>query len=82
MTDKDTVLTISVSREERQQIEKLARRRGYDTPEDYLLALVKSDAEAQGETLPLTERFRRSLQDAIAGKTYPISTLWDGIDDE
>ncbi len=82
MTDKDTVLTLSVSLKERQQIEKLARRRGYDTPEDYVLALILTDAEAHGEPLPLAERFRRSLQDAIAGKTYPISTLWNGIDDE
>ena len=81
MSDK-VELTLDLTPEEHQQIEARAHQRGYDTPVDYVRALIESDAEAGGENLPLTERFRRSLQDARAGKTHPISTLWDDIDDK
>lgn len=85
MSDK-TVMSIDVTEEDRIQIEELARRRGYDAPGDYLLALVELDAQAQDESLDTEEnlltRFKRSWQDALAGKTYPIATLWDGIEDE
>jgi hypothetical protein len=73
MPDK-VVLTIELPPEE---LEDLAQRRGYETPADYIQALIESDAEAHGEILPLIERFRRSLRDAIEGKTYPVSTLWE-----
>jgi len=75
-------LTIDLTPEEHQQIEELAHQRGYNTPAEYVRALIEFAAEAQDETLPLADRFRHSLQDALAGKTYPISTLWDGLDDD
>ena len=85
MADK-TVLEIDLTEEARHQIEELARRRGYTAPGDYLLALVELDARAQDESLDTEEnlltRFKRSWQDARAGKTYPVATLWDGMEDE
>jgi hypothetical protein len=82
MSDR-VVLTIELPSDE---LEDLARRRGYDTPADYVRALIVEDAEADAESHgtgeDLITRFRRSWQDALAGKTYPVSTLWDGIDDD
>lgn len=81
-----TVLEIDLTVEARHQIERLARRRGFDAPGDYLLALAELDAKAQDEPAEAEEdlvtRFRRSWQDAMAGKTYPVATLWDGLEDE
>jgi hypothetical protein len=80
------VLEIDLTEEKQMQIKELARHRGYDAPGDYLLALVEIDAKAHEEMLDTEDdiitRFKRSLQDALAGETHPVSTLWDGIDDE
>lgn len=84
-------LTINVSPETRQQIEELARRRGYSALKDYLLALIESDAKAHDETVNLDEEetqenllegFRQSWHEAMTGKTVPLSNLWDDIDDD
>lgn len=94
MTDKNyTVMRITLK--ERQKIEALAQRRGYGTAEAYMRALIESDAKAHNETPPFDDErdaqdeqadliasFRRSMKDAIEGKTYPIDTLWDDLDDE
>ena len=38
-------LIIHVTDEQRQQIEERARQQGFNTPDDYLLSLVKDDAD-------------------------------------
>jgi hypothetical protein len=38
-------LVIHVTNEQRQQIEERARQQGFDTPDEYLLSLVKEDAD-------------------------------------
>lgn len=77
---------VEVTAEDRLRIEELASRTGYETLKNYLLALVEFDAQAYEESLDTEEdlltRFKRSLQDALAGRTHPVSTLWDGIEDE
>lgn len=49
-------------------------RRNYPT-----LKLSEDDGQPKEQIL---ESLRRSLQDAKAGKTLPISELWEGIDVE
>jgi hypothetical protein len=82
---KQAPLTIDVTPKARQQIEELARRRGYAALQDYLLALIESDAQAHGEIVnldaedtkeSLLEGFRQSWQEAMTGKTVPLSNLW------
>jgi hypothetical protein len=54
------------------------------TPEEYrllLLRIVRSFREAVTMS-SAEESFREGWQDVVAGKTYPIDTLWDQIDDE
>jgi len=51
------------------------------TPEEYrplLLRIVHSFRE--GVEQSFEEELQASLRDAKAGKTYPINTLWDGIE--
>ena len=52
------------------------------TPPEYwpmLLTIVKSYRESV--TLPTAaDSFRQGWQEALAGETYPLDTLWDGID--
>ena len=53
------------------------------TPLEYrplLLRIVHSFREGV-DTLPSAEdSFREGWKDVMQGKTYPIDTLWDGID--
>lgn len=73
-------LILDVTREEREHIEALARQQGFDTPRDYILALVKADAE--DEAVDLVEALRESLRDLREGRTYPIEKLRDMVDDD
>lgn len=90
MTDKDYVVLvdIKVKPETRQQIEDIAQRRGYATTDEYVRALIESDAEAHGETLDLeddydaVEGFRQAWHEAMTGQTIPLSEIWDSLDDE
>lgn len=80
-------ISIPITLEQRETITHLAQRQGYDTIDDYLRALIEADAQAQGETLDLEpydaeEAFEEAWQDVVAGRTYPVSTLWDDIDDD
>jgi hypothetical protein len=87
MTDQEQVV-LEISSLQRQRLEDLARRRGYEDVDDYLRALIEADAKAQGETLVLDDDenpiggFREGWQDIMAGRTYPASTLWDDLDDD
>ena len=52
-------------------------------PDEYMPALINIiHAFREGvTTLPSAEQsIREGLRDALEGKTYPIETLWDGID--
>jgi len=80
MSDK-VMLTIDVTPDERARLEALAHEYGYNTPGEYLLALVELVAEDDDEENPI-EAFRQSWHEAMTGQTYSVSTLWDDMDDE
>src|SRR5262249_37570121 len=70
--------------EKRQRIEDMAHRRGYNAPEDYLLALVDMDAAVQDEhdfesNEGILAAMRESFHQAVTGDTRPISELWDAL---
>jgi Arc/MetJ-type ribon-helix-helix transcriptional regulator len=79
-------LTIEITQEQREQINQLARERGYDSASDYLLALVREDSDGDGDMdeddIDPEESFRRGWHDVLSGNTYPASTLWEDIDDD
>jgi hypothetical protein len=82
MSDKIT-LTLDLTPEKNQQIQEQTRRRGYDDPEDYLLALVDWDAEEEDDfDEDPKAAFRQAWHEAMTGETYPASTLWDDLDDD
>ncbi len=74
-------LVIHTTEEQRELIEQVARKRGYKTADDYLLALFEFDIQDDDEEDPVAA-FRQSWYEAMTGQTYPISTLWDNMDDE
>jgi len=78
------VLTLDVTHSEREQIEKLAEMHGYDSVQNYLLALVKADNEQFDFDTPegLLNGLRESLRQAITGNIRPVSELWDELEDE
>ncbi len=86
-----TDLVLHITSEQRQRIEAMAQKRGYQALDDYLLALAELDA--QGDLLlrdddsdltqeQLEANFRQGLQEVVSGKTYPINKLWDMVDAE
>lgn len=89
MTERDYVVLVDlrVKPETRKQIEELAHRRGYDTPDEYVRALITSDAVALGEPIDLDdeddpiEDFKQGWKDAMTGNTLPASALWELGDD-
>jgi hypothetical protein len=87
MSDK-FVLTIDLTPEEHHRIEELARRRGFTAPDDYVRALIESDANVQTEEFDFDTHdgvmagLRESWHQAMTGDTRPISELWDALDDE
>jgi hypothetical protein len=74
MTTPLTV-TLDITPEEKQQIEVLVNRSGYKTINEYVLALVQSELDAQDEN-PV-QGFREGWRDAMTGNTFPLDTLWD-----
>lgn len=83
MTDKIT-LTIDLTPEENQRIEDLAHQSGFETPADYVHALVSNVlAEHDFDTQAgIMSGLRASWHQAVTGETRPISELWDALDDE
>lgn len=77
----NAALILDLTPEDRQRIEEQARQRGFDDPEDYLMALVEWDADEGLDEDPEAS-FRKALHEVMTGQTYPISTLWDFLDDE
>jgi hypothetical protein len=83
MTDK-VALTITVTAEQRERIEMLAHERGYESPDDYLLALVESDVDDEADMTKeeVLENLRQSLREVARGEVYPANTFLDMLDDE
>jgi hypothetical protein len=84
-------LILHITPEQRQRIEAMAQKRGYQAPDDYLLALAELDA--QGDLMlrdsdddltqeQLEANFRQGLHEALSGQTNPIDKLWDMVDDD
>ncbi|MBI1277308.1 MAG: hypothetical protein GC179_04185 [Anaerolineaceae bacterium] len=85
-----TDLVLHMTPEQQQRIEATARKRGYQSLDDYLLALAELDAQGDlmlKDTDDLTKEqleanFRQGLHEVVSGKTYPIDQLWDMVDAE
>ena len=76
-------IVLKISDKERQLLEARAHQRGYEQLSDYLLALVQADAEILDEEVEdPVEGFREGWRDVMEGNTYPVSTLWDDLDEE
>ena len=72
-----TDLVLHITSEQRQQIEEIARQRGFDAPDDYLLALVAADEKNR-----LLSDLRQSIQEAMTGDTIPASKLLEALEAE
>lgn len=74
-------LVINVTPEKKARIEMLAHENGYETPGEYLLALIDA-LDEEPTTEKLLANLRQGLKEAIRGEVHSINTLWDDIDDE
>lgn len=70
-------LVLHVTNEQRQQIEEIARQRGFKAPDDYLLALVEADEKNR-----LVADLRQSIHEAMTGDTIPASKLREALEAE
>jgi hypothetical protein len=87
--DKDQItLNITLTPEEHERVEEKARRRGYNTPDEYVRALIEADVMSADEVdyedddETILEGIREGLRDALSGNVRPISELWDSLDNE
>ena len=72
-------------------ISQRAKERGYESPVDYLRALVAADElvellredwqDADEPADEIENAFRESWHDAMTGNVLPIESLWDALDD-
>lgn len=79
-------LVIHVTNEQRQRIEKVARERGYDAPDDYLLALFEIDAERDPDQAYFWSQQwqngeQEADQDIAAGRVKTFDTMDDLLSD-
>lgn len=80
------IITLEVKN--RTELENLARSRGFDTIQAYLLALIEDDLSeprAEDTALSPTDRFRQGWREALSGhEGIPYDEMWKGIegDDE
>jgi hypothetical protein len=63
----------------REKLIELAHKRGLNTVQEYLEALVADDAE---EAVDIAEVLRESLRDLKEGRTYPIEKLQEMVEDD
>ena len=84
-------LILNISNEERERLDELARRRGFEESEAYLRALIEADAREHGDTPPFTDdeddvdiraEFRQAWRDAMTGNVISLEDLWKAVDDE
>lgn len=82
MTDK-VVLTIDLTPEDRQRIEELAQKRGYNAASDYLLALVEADEllANDDDEIDIRAELKEGLRQALEGETVPLESLWEDDDE-
>lgn len=80
------VLTLDITRSERERIETQAREHGYETVQAYLLSLVDADSAVDEVDAYFNAdpegAFKQAWHEAMTGKTHPVSTLWDDLEDE
>jgi len=84
MVDK-IAMTIHVTEEERQQLEKTAQELGYEDAESYVLALIQEAAQKDIDLETeegIAEGLRQSLREMKAGLGRPISELWDEFEND
>jgi hypothetical protein len=67
-------LVLHMTSEQLQLIEAIARERGYDAPDEYLLALVEADGKNR-----LLADLRQSIHEAMIGDTIPASKLLEAL---
>ena len=70
-----TDLILHITHEQFQHIEEIARQRGYDAADDYLLALVEADEKNR-----LLADLRQSIHEAMTGDTIPASKLLEALE--
>ena len=84
MADKDYILTET----ENQTLRKLAQRRGYTSPRQYLISLLARDAEQHGEAPPIeeddelgdpVEGFRQAWGEAMRGELLTEEEFWKAV---
>ncbi len=80
MSDK-IALTIDVTPEEHQRIIERAHENGFDTPSEYVLALVEEDLEEDSHE-SIVESFKQGWREAMSGNTIPASKLWEALQDD
>lgn len=90
MADK-VDLVITLTPEEREKIDELAHRRGFQASDDYVRALVDFDAAQQGEAALFetdealgdpTEGFRVGWAQAMRGETLSEEEFWEAVNDD
>ncbi|MEO8607817.1 MAG: hypothetical protein ABI690_08055 [Chloroflexota bacterium] len=77
----DTI-TITLEVNNRTELENLVHDKGYDTLQDYLLALIAADRKVAEDNLTPGERFRAGWREVLDGNEgIPYDEMWEGIDD-
>ena len=77
--------SIVIEVENRSELEALAHSKGYDTVQDYVLALIAVDKDADEDgDYDLANGLREAFRDIREGRIYPVESLWDMVeaDDE
>ena len=73
--------SIVIEVENRSELEALAHSRGYNTVQDYFVALVAADkATDEDEDYDLANGLREAFRDIREGRTYPVESLWDMVE--
>lgn len=74
---------------DRAKLEAQAQRRGFSTIQEYLTDLIEWDLvyfveeEKEGiETVDVAAHLREAIRDVKEGRTYPIESLWDRVEDD
>ena len=75
-------LTLNLTPEVELYLTQTAEQKGISV-DDFTLEIFKEYISNNDESKEsILNSLRTSLQEAKAGKTKPVSQLWDGIDDE
>ena len=75
-------ITLNLTPEVELYLTQTAAQKGISV-DDFTLEIVKEYISNNDESKEsILNSLRTSLQEAKAGKTQPVSQLWDGIDDE